>query len=88
MVTRSGLETGEAKEKDEIDKLIRKVVNNQEGLDLEKARGTFMEARKDFLVTNIWPSTHLRDVEVVEEVKPFLQACMRLLCSPQAVQNL
>ena len=88
VVMHSGLATRGIEEKVETGMLIHKVVSKQEGLDLDKAKETFMEALRDFLKTEAPTSLHPGDVQIAKEVKPFLHACMRLLCNPQVVQNL
>ena len=75
-------------EKVETESLIRKIGSKQEGLDLEKERETFIATRRDFIGTEASTSLLLANLKVDEEVKPFLQACMKLLRNPKAVQNL
>ena len=88
VVTRSGLAIRGTGEKVETEPLIHKVVSKQEGLDLDKSRETFMEARRDFLEIKESSSLLLEGLKVAEEVKPFLQACMKLIRNPRVVQSL
>ena len=87
MVTRSGLAIRGTGEKVETEPLIHKAVSKQEGMDLDKERETFILAHRDFIErasTSLLPM----NLKVDEEVKPFLQACMKLLHNPKAMQNL
>ena len=88
VVMRNGLATRGTGEKVEIEPLIHKAVSKQEGLDLDKEREIFIAARRDFIETEASTSLLPTNLKVDEEVKPFLQACMKLLHNPKAMQNL
>ena len=68
--------------------LIWQEVIKQEGLDLKKEKETFVTARKDFAEVEASTSQSTEDLKADEEVKPFLQECMKLLRNPKDVGNI
>ena len=88
VVTRSGMATRGPEEEVAMEPLIRQSFIKQEGLDLKKGKETFVAARKDFAKAEAATTHSPANLKVGEEVKPFLQACMKLLCNPKAMENL
>ena len=84
----SGLAIGGAKEKATTEPLIWKVAVKQEGLDLQKEKETFVTACKDFNKDEAPMPKVPANLRTDDEVKPFLQACMKLLCNKKVVENL
>ena len=88
--TRSGTTTSEDKGKkldNEI--LIRKSHKKKEELNLQCEKDTFVEVKKGFAEASTSTSSRTMDVaRVDEEIKPFLQACIKLLHNKKAVENL
>lgn len=88
VITHSGMATGGPGEKTTIEPLIRPAVRKQERLDLKKEKETFVTACKDFAEVEASTSQQPEDFKVDEEVEPFLQACMKLLYNPKAMEHL
>jgi len=84
----SGMATGGAEERAAINPLIWKSSIKKESLDLQKDKETFIEARKDFTKGEASTSKAPKTQRTDDEVKPFLQACMKLLRNQKAVENL
>ena len=57
-------------------------------MDLKKEKETFFTAHKDFAEVEASTSQPSGNLKIDEEVKPFLQACMKLLHNPKAMENL
>lgn len=88
VITCSGMATAAAEEKVAAKPLIRKAVIKQEGLDLQKEKETFVAARKYFDNVEVSTSQAPANFNVDDEVKPFLQAYMKLLHNQRAIENL
>ena len=57
-------------------------------MDLKKEKEAFITACKDFAEAEASTSQLPKDLKEDEGVKPFLQACMKLLCNLRAMENL
>ena len=71
-----------------MEPLISQAAIKQEGLDLKKGKETFVTARKDFTDAKAATARPLANLKADEEFEPFLQACMKLMCNPMAMDNL
>ena len=75
-------------EKSKAEPLIRKATVKQEGLDLQKEKETFVTAWQ-YCAKAEAPTPHARaNPKANDEVKPFLQVCLKLLRNQRAVENL
>ena len=89
VLTRSGVATNEDKGKQPAtDVWICKTLENKEGFNLQRAKETFFEAWREF--TKGSTSTSGRSIKESggdEEIKPFLQECIKLPCNKNTVEN-
>ena len=88
LITRSGFFSGGNEEKVVAEPLIRKASDKKEGLNLQKEKEIFIKSRKDFADAGASMSRNLMEPKVDDEVKPFLQAFIKLLCNQKVVENL
>ena len=101
IVTQSGIATREDKGKQlEENVWVRKVDDKDVGFYLNKAKETFMEAKRSFMDTGASTSKafstrtkKLEEVHTMQETDPslltsFLQTCMKLLRDQKVVEGL
>ena len=77
-----------AEEKAAAEPLIQKAAIKKEGLDLQKEKETFVIDQQDFAKAEASTSQAPANLKAEDEVKPFLQVCMKFLRSQRAVENL
>lgn len=87
-ITHNGMATGGAKERVVVEPFIRKATIKKERLNLQKEKETFIESHKYFTKDEASTSKAPTSLRVDDEVKPFVQACMKLLPNQKAVENL
>lgn len=84
VITHSGMATRGSAERAEMESMIRKEATKLEGAGFRKEKETSVVARQDYDQNETSnPNSGIKD-----EVKPFLQACMKLIHNQQAVENL
>ena len=88
VITRSGVATRGNEEKATTEPLIWKVPDKKEGINLQKEKEIFIEARKYFVVAGTSTSRATMEPKIDDEVKPFLQASIKLLRNHKVVDNL
>lgn len=88
VIKQSDMATGVDEKKATTEPLIWKATIKQESLDLQNEKETFVATRKDFSKDEEYTSKAPTNLIMDDEVKPFLQACMKLLHNQKVVENL
>ena len=84
VITRSSMATGGSTERAEMESLIHKVATKPKGMAFQKEKETSVASRKHCAKNE----TSAPNSGIEDEVKPFLQVCMKLLHNQQVVENL
>ena len=78
IITCSGAATeGDEEKRADVESLIRKPSDKKEGLNPQKEKETFIEAKKDFAAAGASTSKYTMEPKADDVVKPFLQACIK-----------
>ena len=90
IVLQSGITTGEDKGKQPEDSTwVRKALTKELKFDFERAKETFMEARKSFIDASTSGSKDKPEPEMDPSMlTTFLETCMKLLCASKTVKGL